>query len=119
MIDVLWEPAQKPKKYQATIIASGGPVPHAVEAAKALASKGFAVRAADASTLAPFDAAAIVRFAADSQRLVAVEDHDVDGGLGSAVSVALAESGLACPVVRVGPHGLDAAGIAEACLMNL
>ena len=43
-IDVIYEPANKPAKYQATIIASGGPVPHAVEAAKRLEAKGFAVR---------------------------------------------------------------------------
>ncbi|MDE2141441.1 MAG: transketolase family protein, partial [Elusimicrobia bacterium] len=67
-IDVLWEPAKKPAKYQATIIASGGPVPHAVEAAKSLEAKGFAVRVANASTLSPFDGEAVARFAKDSQR---------------------------------------------------
>ena len=133
-IDVIWEPAKKPAKYQATIVASGGPVPHAVEAAKALEAKGFSVRVANASTLAPFDGDAIGRFAKDSQRLVAAEDHNVNGGLGSAVCEALAERGLACPVVRVGlrdfgesatpeqlyqKYGLDAPALAEACLKNL
>ena len=133
-IDVLWEPAKKPAKYQATIIASGGPVPHAVSAAKSLAAKGFAVRVANASTLAPFDGAAIARFAKDSQRLVAVEDHNVNGGLGSAVCEAAAERGLAVPTVRLGlrdfgesatpdqlyeKYGLTAPSIAEACLKNL
>ena len=133
-IDVLWEPANKPAKYQATIVASGGPVPHAVAAAKSLEAKGFSVRVANASTLAPFDAAAIARFAKDSQRLVTVEDHNVNGGLGSAVCEALAESGLSVPVTRVGlrdfgesatpeelyeKYGLDAPALAEACLKNL
>jgi len=133
-IDVLWEPAKKPAKYQATIIASGGPVPHAVEAAKSLEAKGFFVRVANASTLAPFDSAAVARFAKDSQRLVTAEDHNVNGGLGSAVCEALAESGQACPVVRVGlrdfgesatpdqlyeKYGLNAPALAEACLKNL
>lgn len=133
-IDVLWQPSKKPAKLQATVIASGGPVPHAVEAAKSLEAKGFAVRVANASSLAPFDAAAVARFAEDSQRLVTVEDHNVNGGLGSAVCEALAESGKACPVVRVGlrdfgesatpeqlyeKYGLTAPAIAEACLKNL
>ncbi len=132
--DVVWEPKAKPAKFQATVFASGGPVPHAVEAAKALEAKGFAVRAVNASSLAPFDAQAVARFAADSQRLVTVEDHNVHGGLGSAVCEALAESGKACPVVRLGlqdfgesaspeelyaKYGLDAPAIAEACLKNL
>ncbi len=133
-IDVVWQPKTAPAKLQATIIASGGPVPCAVEAAKSLESKGFAVRVANASSLAPFDSAAIARFAADSQRLVTIEDHNVNGGLGSAVCEALAESGRACPVVRVGlrefgesatpeqlyeKYGLAAPSIAEACLKNL
>ncbi len=133
-IDVIWEPAKKPAKFQATIVASGGPVPHAVEAAKALEAKGFFIRVANASTLAPFDGDAIGRFAKDSQRLVSAEDHNVNGGLGSAVCEALAERGLACPVVRVGlrdfgesatpeqlyeKYGLNAPALAEACLKNL
>ncbi len=133
-IDTLWEPAKKPAKFQATIVASGGPVPHAVEAAKSLEAKGFAVRVVNASSLAPFDSAAIARFATDSQRLVTVEDHNVNGGLGSAVCEALAESGKACPVVRLGmrdfgesatpeqlyeKYGFTAPAIAEACLKNL
>jgi transketolase len=132
--DVVWEPKEKPAKYQATIVASGGPVPHAVEAAKALEAKGFAVRVLNAASLAPFDAEAVERAAKDSQRLVTVEDHNVHGGLGSAVCEAVAESGQACPVVRLGlrtfgesaspeelyaKYGLDAPAIAEACLKNL
>ena len=133
-IDVLWEPAQKPAKYQATIIASGGPVPHAVAAAQELEKKGFSVRVANASTLAPFDSESVARFAADSQRIVAVEDHNINGGLGSAVCEAVAERGAGVPVVRVGlrtfgesatpeqmyeKYGLTAPAIAEACLKNL
>lgn len=133
-VDVLWEPAKKPAKYQATIVASGGPVPHAVEAAKELEKKGFAARVANASTLLPFDHETVARFAQDSQRIVTVEDHNVHGGLGSAVCEAVAEHGVACPVVRVGlrsfgesatpeqlyeKYGLTAPAIVEACLKNL
>ena len=133
-IDVLWEPAKKPAKFQATIIASGGPVPHAIEAAKSLEAKGFAVRVANASTLAPFDSDAIARFGKDSQRFVTVEDHNVNGGLGSAVCEAAAERGLGVPTVRMGmrdfgesatpdqlyeKYGFMAPSIAEACLKNL
>ena len=133
-IDILWTPAKPAAKYQATIIASGGPVPHAIEAAKLLEAKGFSVRVANASTLLPFDGETVALLAADSQRIVAVEDHNIHGGLGSAVCEAVAESGLACPVVRIGlrsfgesatpeqlyeKYGLTAPSIAEACLKNL
>lgn len=133
-IDVVYEPAKKAAKLQATIIASGGPVPHAIEAAKLLEAKGFAVRVANASTLLPFDSATVAKLASDSQRIVTVEDHNVHGGLGSAVCEAIAEHGVACPVVRIGlrsfgesatpeqlyeKYGLTAPSIAEACLKNL
>ncbi len=133
-IDVLWLPKAVPAKYQATIIASGGPVPHAVAAAQLLEGKGFPVRVANASTLLAFDSQTVAAFAADSQRIVAVEDHNVHGGLGSAVCEAIAERGISCHVVRVGlrsfgesatpeqlyeKYGLTAPHIAEACLKNL
>ena len=133
-IDTIFEPAKTAAKLQATIIASGGPVPHAVEAAKELEKKGFSVRVANASTLLPFDSETVAKLAADSQRIVTVEDHNVNGGLGSAVCEAIAEHGLACPVVRIGlrdfgesatpeqlyeKYGLTAPSIAEACLKNL
>ena len=133
-IDVIFEPAKKPAKHQATIIASGGPVPHAVEAAKLLEGKGFSVRVANASTLLPFDGETVARLAKDSQRIVAVEDHNIHGGLGSAVCEAIAERGISVPVVRLGlrsfgesatpeqlyeKYGLTAPSIAEACIKNL
>ena len=105
----------------------------AIEAAKLLEAKGFAVRVANASTLLPFDGETVAQLAADSQRIVTVEDHNVHGGLGSAVCEAIAERGVSCPVVRVGlrsfgesatpeqlyeKYGLTAPSIAEACLKN-
>jgi len=133
-IDVIFEPKTKPSKYQATIVASGGPAPCAVEAAKELEKKGFSVRVANASTLAPFDDEAIARFAKDSQRLVTVEDHNINGGLGSAVCEAAGAHGGGVPIVRLGlrefgesaspeqlyeKYGLSSSAIAEACLKNL
>ena len=75
----------------------------------------------------------MARAAQDSERLVSVEDHNVTGGLGSAVCEAAAKRGLG-PVVRLGARdfgesgtaeelyekrGISQAHIAEACLRNL
>lgn len=132
--DVIWEPQPKPKHYQATVFVSGGPVPQALAAAKDLQPRGFAVRVVNAGTLLPFDDDAVARFASDSERIVTVEDHNVVGGLGSAVSEAAASRGLGVPVVKIGVHdfgesatpeqlydkyGLSAPHVAEACLRNL
>jgi transketolase len=132
--DVLWEPEPKPKHYQATIFASGGTVPSALAAAKDLLPRGFSARVVNACSLKPFDDEAVARFAADSDRLVAVEDHNITGGLCSAVCEAAAQRGLAVPVVRIGlrdfgesaspselyeKYGLSTAHVVEACLRNL
>jgi transketolase len=132
--DVIWEPTPKPKHYQATIFASGGPVPHAVAAAKDLQARGFSARVVNAGTLLPFDDDAVAKFAADSSRIVTVEDHNVVGGLGSAVCEAAGSRGVGVPVVRVAvrdfgesatpeqlydKYGLSAPHIVEACLRNL
>ncbi|TPW19860.1 MAG: transketolase [Elusimicrobia bacterium] len=135
--DVVYEPAA-PKggqgKLQATVFASGGTVGPAVEAAKTLAERGFRARVVNAGTLMPFDGEAVAKAAAEGQRIVAVEDHNVTGGLGSAVCESLGERGLACRVVRLGlttfgesasgaelyeKYGLSAPHIVEACLKNL
>lgn len=132
--DVIWEPSPKPAHFQATIFATGGTVPNAVAAGKALWPKGFAARVVNAGTLKPFDDESVARFAKDSDRLVTVEDHNVIGGLGSAVCEASAQRGLAVPVVRIGvedfgesaspeelyeKYGLGVSHIVEASLRNL
>lgn len=131
---VLYTPEDAPAKVQATIFVSGGPVGHALQAAKDLKERGFAARVLNAGTLLPFDRDAVAEAAACSQRIVTVEDHNVNGGLGSAVAEILAEQGAACPLVRLGlrdfgesgegeelyeKYGLSAAHIAEAALRNL
>ena len=132
--DVIWEPDPKPKHFQATILASGATVGEAVAAARGLLPKGFCVRAVNVATLAPFDADALEPFAQDSERLVTVEDHNVVGGLGSAVCEAAAGLGLGVPVVTLGVrslgesgtcaelyerHGLCASHIMDACLRGV
>jgi len=132
--DVVWLPEPLPKNFQATVFASGGTVGGAIAAAKGLLPKGFAVRVVNVGTIAPFDVDAVEDFAKDSARLVTVEDHNIVGGLGSAVCEAAAMLGLAKPVVVLGAremgesgtpaelyerHGLSAPHIMAACIKNL
>jgi transketolase len=74
----------------------------ALEAAELLASRGVAAAVLHAPTLKPFDADAVAGFAARFPAVITVENHSVTGGLGSAVSEALAERGLSCRVHRRG-----------------
>lgn len=74
----------------ATIIACGALVGPAVEAAKALQENGISCRVINMASIKPIDADAIVKAAADTGAIVTAEEHNVLGGLGSAVAEVLA-----------------------------
>jgi transketolase len=68
-----------------TIIATGHMVGQAARAADMLAEEGIAVRVLDCHTIKPIDVRAIVEAACQTNGIVTAEDHNVLGGLGSAV----------------------------------
>jgi transketolase len=77
---------------QVTVVAAGITVHNAIEACDKLQEEGIAVRLIDAYSIKPIDATTLreaVR--ATGGRLVVVEDHWPEGGLGEAVLSALAE----------------------------
>jgi transketolase len=83
------------------IIATGHMVEQAVRAAEALAGDGIHARVLDCHTIKPIDAAAIAAAARETRGIVTVEDHNIMGGLGSAVCEVVAEL-CPTPVLRVG-----------------
>lgn len=78
-----------------TIIASGLPVAASLEAAERLAEEGVDARVIDMHTIKPIDKDAILKAARETGNIFTVEEHNVLGGLGSAVSEVVAEE---CPV---------------------
>lgn len=84
-----------------TIVASGIMVATALEAHKILAEKGISARVVDPVTIKPLDKELILRCAAETGVIVTAENHNVIGGLGSAVAELLAEK-KPVPVLRVG-----------------
>ena len=72
-----------------TIIATGIMVARALEAAEALASQGVAARVVAMPTLKPIDRALIERAARETGAIVTAEEHNIHGGLGSAVAEVL------------------------------
>jgi transketolase len=95
-----------------TIAASGGVVGHAVAAAKELATAGVDVAVLNIHTLKPIDDALLSQWGAHTGAILTVEDHGVIGGLGSAVTEALAETGIL--VRRHGVNGFGESGTGEA-----
>jgi transketolase len=84
-----------------TIIATGNMVQQALLAADGLARGGIQARVLDCHTIKPIDTEAILAAARETKGIVTAEDHNIIGGLGSAVCEVLSES---CPALvrRVG-----------------
>jgi transketolase len=74
-----------------TLFACGLMVAQAYRAAELLAERGIEARVVNVSTVKPLDVETVVRCAAETRAVVTVEEHQVHGGLGSAVCEALAE----------------------------
>jgi transketolase len=112
-----------------TIVASGVTVPEAVKAAETLAAEDIGARVIDLYSIKPIDAETLRTAAEATGRIITVEDHYPEGGVGDAVLAALAEMGAEARVVKLAVHdmphsgkpaellaafGIDADGIADA-----
>jgi transketolase len=82
-------------KDRATIVAAGITVHEALKAVDVLAHEDIAVRVIDLYTVKPVDADTLADAArATGGRILVVEDHWVEGGIGDAVLAALADRGI-------------------------
>lgn len=75
----------------ATIFATGVTVSEALKAQEELKMKGVDVRVVDIHTIKPIDRDIIVKCAKETKRLISIEDHNIIGGLGSAISEVLTD----------------------------
>ena len=85
----------------ATIIATGLMVSYALEAAEILKSEGFDVRVINIATIKPIDKDIIIKASKETGAIVTAEEHNIIGGLGSAVAEVLCES-APCIMKRIG-----------------
>jgi transketolase len=97
-----------------TLVAAGITVHEALRAAERLAGDGVGARVLDCYSVKPIDAVALRTALDETGLLVVVEDHRVEGGLGSAVLEALASTGaLRGRVVPLGVRELPGSGTPE------
>lgn len=75
----------------ASIIATGVTVSEALKAQEILKESGINVRVIDIHTIKPIDRELIVKCAKETKKIITVEDHNIIGGLGSAVCEVLSE----------------------------
>ena len=73
----------------ATIFATGDVVSEAIKAKEELEKKKIYVRVIDVHTIKPIDEEMIIKCAKETKRLISIEDHNIIGGLGSAISEVL------------------------------
>jgi transketolase len=114
---------------QLTIVAAGITLGEALAAADRLAATGIHARVIDLYSVKPLDKAALVSAGRETGRVLTVEDHWPEGGLGEAVFAALAEEGVsvaarllavrdlpgsATPQEELADAGIDAAAIEAA-----
>lgn len=85
----------------ATIFATGDVVCEALKAKEILEEKGVHIRVVDVHTIKPIDENMIVKCAKETKRLISLEDHNIIGGLGSAISEVLT-SKYPCRLERMG-----------------
>lgn len=85
------------------IIACGITLHAALEAAASLNAEGYSVGVIDMPTIKPLDREAVLAVAGRASVVLTVEEHNVLGGLGSAVAEVLAEAGTGTRLVR---HGI-------------
>jgi transketolase len=60
------------------------------------------VRVLDMHTIKPIDADAVLQAVGETRRIITAEDHNVVGGLGSAVAEVIAASGKGCVLRKLG-----------------
>ena len=84
-----------------TLIGTGIMVSKAMEAAELLAADGISAAVVNISTIKPLDHALITEMAQKTGAVVTCEEHNIYGGLGSAVAEVLVEN-TPVPMARVG-----------------
>jgi transketolase len=97
--NVLW----KGEKPQVALIATGPLVHSALLAARELEKEGVSVSVLNVHTIKPLDEETIIREVSEAGAVVTVEEHQIAGGLGSAVAEVLVQK-HPVPVEFVGVH---------------
>lgn len=107
-----------------TLVATGAMVGRCMLAAEQLSAQGIHARLLEIHTLKPLDSDLLLKAAEETGALVTAEEHNIIGGLGSAVAEVLSE-GCPVPFERVGirdrfcPTGRDLDQLMDACGLSV
>lgn len=87
--------------HQITILSTGTTTWHALEAGLKLKEHGIDAEVLHFPTIKPLDKELMIQSAKKTKRFITVEDHQINGGFGSAITEVIAES-YPIPVIRIG-----------------
>lgn len=90
---------------QVGIIVTGGLMHRALLAAKELESEGIKTKVMNLANIKPMDVESVLALAKETKAIVTVEEHQIAGGMGSAVAELLIQN-FPVPVEFVGVHDL-------------
>ena len=113
-----------------TIIGAGETVWHCLQAGRQLAAQGISARVLDMSWIKPCDEEAVLKAAAETGRIITVEEHSRCGGLGAMVCELLSEHPVPVRIIGIPDenavhgtnkeifhhYGMDAEGIVKSAL---
>lgn len=116
--------------YDIALVAMGSTVHEIVTAAAQLAESGIEATVINVPSIRPCDTEQLLEILKPHRVIVSVEEHNINGGVGSLVAEVLAEAGCAIPLRRLGipdggyaiaadrpatraRHEIDAAGIVK------
>lgn len=89
------------------LISTGSILKDVLDAAERLQKEGIQARVINIHTMKPIDKEIILQAIEETGRIVTIEDHNIIGGLGSAVAEVIAESGKGVTFKRLGLHGFS------------
>lgn len=85
-----------------TLIGTGSILKDILDVAELLSKDGIRARVINMHTLKPIDEGIILQAIEETGKIVTIEDHNIIGGLGSAVAEVIAESGKGVSFKRLG-----------------
>jgi transketolase len=100
------------------VLTSGVCTEEALRALGPLSERGISIHHAHVSTLKPFDRDGFLRAAKGKTGVVTLENHTINGGLGSLAAEIIAEEGLALKLRRLGLQDTFAHGASKPYLMR-
>jgi len=114
----------------ATVVAAGVTLHESLKAYEELQKEGINIRVIDLYSIKPLDRKTLLQAAKDTKKIITVEDHYPEGGIGEAVAAALSgQAEVVCLAVNKIPHSgkpeellameeIDAAAIVKTVLSS-